>query len=239
MAFLVQHVYDIIRHALRGEPSKELSLASIVNDAGERLINMHGWNFCARAPTTLDLVSGQSFVTLPSDFSRHIAINFTTDTTSHVVTATMAKIQAIRVQQNPGTHALYYCYGWATDTNGVPVLRLEVAPTPQADADGALTLWYRAGWNERRQETQGVPIPPYVRPLYTEIVRAVAIGYHEDDQATVADRVNAIRSSSVFADAVARDRETQADAGVPGPSPSTAEWFASIDWSSATVLPPS
>ena len=238
MAYRVQDVFEQITHELGGKP-KGLSPVALVNDAGARLVNMHGWTFLSRPPTTLTLTAGQSYVLLPSGFSGHIKLDYTDATQNHVCLTTMAEIQRLRTSTVTSSFTLYCTYSWYVPTGEAPQQRLEIWPTPATTQTGALTLWYRVGWQDVSIELDAIPVPPYCRPLFTEIARSVAMGYHNPEEGTVDARLSRLRGGTTLSDAMAMDRSTQADAGVPGPTYGTYAAFSSIDWSSGAVLGPS
>lgn len=75
---------------------------------------------------------------------------------------------------------------------GRPVKRVEIWPTPVTDEADKLRFIYRAKWSELEQGSTEVTIPDYMDNLYIAMVRAFALGYEEDNQGTVEDRIRGV-----------------------------------------------
>jgi len=71
---------------------------------------------------------------------------------------------------------------------GAPRARLEIWPDPLVDDAGALTLYYRAGWETLDEDSDFVSIPEWIQGLYIQLIRAFARGYEREDVASMSQR---------------------------------------------------
>ena len=207
----VAQAFSHIRHALgNSDPGAPLTLFEIVNAAGHELTGMHTWSWLDRTDT-LDIVAGQSYVTLPSDFSRLVFLHSTGESFS-VEPADPGTV--LRERAFGGNEAFcfkFYVGQTAPTTSSGPVARLEHNwGTPAATSSDALSIVYRARWADVvGSETNALPIPDYMRPLFIEVLRATAQGWEEEQKGSKTDRMNAIYTGATFMAAKRIDDETQ------------------------------
>lgn len=90
---------------------------------------------------------------------------------------------------------------------GAPRPRLDLWPTPGADKVDGLTAYFRAGWRSVRGDKDAISIPSFIEPLYIQMVRTFALGYERDSEADISRRLGAMRGSTMFKDARARDAQ--------------------------------
>lgn len=221
MSLSVKRLQDHVQHALGGRVSSELDLNTIVNEGGTNFMNMRSWNFASRPPLSRDFKNAQSFVLLPNDFGEMIAPP--TLSSSFVGEFTMCTLDDIVTLRSiagyPVTGSYYGAVSWPQTytTNGAPggspVPRLEIFPPPGADSVAALQLQYRAGWKTILGDQEYVGVPDFAVPLLIQVVRATVLGYEEDNQATVFQRLDAIEKSSMFANAAMKDGKTSPQLG--------------------------
>lgn len=95
--------------------------------------------------------------------------------------------------------------GTALPVDSEPWPVLELWPTPQQDMDGALTIFYRGGWERVRKDTDLLAIPDWIEPLYKALLRAYVRGVEEEDEGTVDQRVRTVMEGPLMAVAVRRD----------------------------------
>ncbi len=207
-----------IRHALGGDLDEELGGSLMVlNHAGYHLVNMCTWKWLERAPVTLGTVGSQSYVDLPSDFGEAIAIDATEGLVSTIRFTTFQHLLEMRTNQVNITNFEYYgAIVWNADTSaagGSPTARIEIWPTPVTTDSDEFTFFYRAGWVYLTEDTQYIAIPAFMEPLYIQLVRAYALGYEEEDQASMMKRVDAIYASSVYRIAMEQDARIQSNYG--------------------------
>lgn len=168
-----------------------------------------------------------SSLILPADFKELVDIQPTQGLVNAVNTTTTAYINQLRTNEVAIGNMVYWvAVTWganATTAGGRPTPRLEVYPTPTTNATDEFTLFYRAGWPSVSADDVFIEIPDYLNMIYVQIVRAIARGYEEEDQppgrygrstpGTVLERLQAIRQSSSFIDAMRRDSQMQASRG--------------------------
>ena len=96
---------------------------------------------------------------------------------------------------------------------GRPMPVIDLWPTPNADLADAITIRYRAGWDELDDDSIFVTVPDWLEHIYLDIARLVARGYQHEDIASRSARFEELRSSLEFRDAKRRDGEMQTDYG--------------------------
>lgn len=100
--------------------------------------------------------------------------------------------------------ALWQAHNIST-AGGAPAWRLELWPYPtEADPDLFLVS-YRVKWSRPSVDAGTLPIPEILEPLFIQILRAVTRGYEEEEEATVEDRIDRLKGSSLFMDTVNAD----------------------------------
>lgn len=92
---------------------------------------------------------------------------------------------------------------------GTPRPRLDIWPAPNANTADAITLYYRGRWKEIDEDTAIVPIPEWMTPLYITAIRSCARGFEMEDDMGMDARLNIVRGSATFMDAVRTDDNTQ------------------------------
>jgi len=73
-------------------------------------------------------------------------------------------------------------YGVVTWSGSPPIPLLEVYPRSTTDQPAQFTVFYKRGWKRVNAPTDKVDIPPYCRPLFREILMAVAKGRARPEQ---------------------------------------------------------
>jgi hypothetical protein len=214
MVFTVAQGVAHIRHALHGDPNEDLGGSlMILNHAGLHLVNMCTWKFLERAPVTIGTVQDQAYVDLPSDFGEIIAIDSTEGLVSTIKLTTFQHLLEMRTNQvNLANFNYFGAIVWNADTStegGAPTVRVEIWPTPNVTDSDEFTLFYRAGWINLTEDTQYVEIPSYVEPLYIQLVRAHALGYEEEHNASMMQRLDAIYASTIYRNAMDQDQRVQ------------------------------
>ncbi len=206
------------RHAIGGEPSSLLNVTDMVNEAGERLVNMHPWSWLVRDPANLTLTQDQAFVTLPSDF-RGIKSIWTTSSINDIIhLTTIDEILHRRGSSLSVTNQDYWvALAWPTQTattSAPSSPRLELWPTPAATDADAWAVSYYGGWIALSAKATSVAnIPEWLNPLLVEFVRAVARGYEDENGGTVSARCKEVSQGQTAQDAMARDGEVQQHIG--------------------------
>lgn len=207
MVLTLSRCLDHVQHALHGRnPSAQVAPLEIVNTAGKHVCSTFGWGFLERPPADLNLVSGQSYVTLPTDVGAVLDIQSqnTASAFKFLGTGTLSKLQTYGVNDT-------VTYGMiVNDTTGRP--RLEVWPVPNANETAALRLYYRAGWTDLTDDdTDTVPFPSFMDALILQVIRAFALGWEEDESLDA--RLEQIEQGRIFMAACEADQGMQNDFG--------------------------
>lgn len=74
MTLLAADAIAHIRHTLASAGVPDIGALRILNDAGQHMVNMHNWQWCEGAQSTLSLTKDQDYVWLPENFREMIAI---------------------------------------------------------------------------------------------------------------------------------------------------------------------
>lgn len=152
----------------------------MVNNALDEVCNGYPWSWRHKS-STLDFVNGQSYVALPSDFSelRYVRgggsiFNVATPTTLD---------QIFRFRQTPpvvtGNLSVYYALDVAPQASATtrPTYRLEVYPTPSADATAALQYQYLRTIPPLASGTDVPDMPAHLDSVLMTMVRGFAEFY--------------------------------------------------------------
>ena len=180
----------------------------LINDAGEWLIASRSWNWLDNGEALLDFVADQSYVELPADCATVSSVTRATDTGYGFCLSTLDAISAARsslVDFAGYRGAVSHTQG----ETGAPVMRLEIYPTPTAAETGALRLRYLRGWATLTADDQAAQIPRYMDAVYLEAVRRFALGYHEEHQATLSQRLGELMAGNLYLTAMRRDTAAQ------------------------------
>lgn len=99
-----------------------------------------------------------------------------------------------------------------TTSGGQPVPRLEVWPKSDT-AEQSFTIFYRGGWHEPATDSEVLTIPGWLNDVYIELLKAVVMGHEEPENGSVMARVDAVKASTIWLDAVLRDGAAQPEHG--------------------------
>lgn len=211
---LASDVYKRIRFVMGAETDNVDSLPSatspqdIANEAGTILTGLHGWNFLSGRMALLDIIKGQDWIELPSDFQSLEDVRAITSTYNITILGTGARLSEVDVfeSSNPYyfTAIVSFIYEDTEDSQGnaiskrgaVPVLRL--APTPGADALQTTRVYYQAGWRDLTDDGDAVDLPKFMEPLYLELCGEYARGLIAREDGLVGDRVARLVASPLF-----------------------------------------
>ncbi len=225
-----------LEHALHATALKGLSSPltglDVLNEAGEFLCSMASWDWLVRPSEAISTTAGQSYVALPSDCAAVVAVEATDGLNNAVQLTSLGRVLSLRTDQGVGVG--WYRFAavlWAEDSNGVPAPRLELWPTPNTSQTGVLTVIYRRNWATLTDDGDTVRIPGFMKGLYLSIVRAIALGYEDQDAASKAVRLAEIQAGPEFRAAINRDAEMQTDFGpLRGGAAQRPESPVSSDW---------
>lgn len=207
MVLTVQECLDHANH-VNGGPLVGINMRRVIDDAGKKMLSLRPWAWMVRPPVLLGTVAAQNFVTLPTDFGSIVTIEYTQGISASTVQSTFTVIDKYRSVLNiaPG-YLMYLAVMWNPDTNGVPVPRLDITPTPQTTDANALTLRYRPRWVELATSDQTyVSVPDWIEPVFIQLVRATARGYQTN---TMDAQIKAVCESYEWLAAVKQDEIAQ------------------------------
>lgn len=112
--------------------------------------------------------------------------------------------------------------------DGRTIPRLDLAPG-QLQGTEELVIFYRAGWATPEDDGAPLPLPKsgWLNALFLEVLKAFALGQEESERGSLGQRLAAVKASTIFADAWARDQTMQAQIG----STAGGGWMARGRWS--------
>lgn len=154
----------MMRHAIGGaSPASGVDLLEVLNDALRELYVFHDWEFTRRLKTTgINFVSGQAYVTLPTDFGTLVSIDTTVNDIITVTKTSLAEVERLRSTIYSGTYDFFVALSFPTQTSvttrpGVP--RLEIWPTPATSISDAIRIQYLATAVDLSADTDVPNIP--------------------------------------------------------------------------------
>lgn len=180
MAETLTSLQNAVLHSLARTPASTTSTTAIVNDAKEYFCNSHDWRWKDKA-LSLDTVSAQNYIALPSDFEQLISIRSGTSNMLTVMPASLDEIMTLR-QLNSGVGGYYYyCVSWTAQASvtSAPLGRLELYPTPSASTVGVFAGKYRRKIPDLSSGTDAPDIPTYCHSALKQMVRAWAMWVEE------------------------------------------------------------
>jgi len=206
-------------YVIADKTSTTLVLSESIGSAADGLTDIAGTINAGRA------------IVLPSDFGAELRMVTTGGLTQHIAFTTQQRLLEARSRTPAPPLGVYWAAIFTapdlTSAGGSPTPRLELYPDGTAVDYDFLTCSYRIAWSELTEDAKIISIPPYVEPLYTQLLRAIVKGYEEEEEGTVEDRINALTQSATFFNAISEDGLLQPDVGeLTGGN----ESFASQEW---------
>lgn len=212
----VLELQRFIRHTLGGDdPPSECPAISLINEAGDLLVNARRWGWLNRPETPLNLTAAQNWIALPADFGEVISVELSDVLNGQMLSATPKELMAWRSTPIPAAPTTFY---WCVEYLGsaalaAPTPRIGLHQAPTTSQANAVRLMYRAGWTTLSADADVAVVPKWIEPLYREFIVAVARGRIEEDEGTVTDRMERVLSGSVFRSLAQRDAVTQPNLG--------------------------
>lgn len=206
-----------VKRAIGTLPTDSLGL---VNEALRWLIDQSNeWQWAERS-YTMDLVADYDTLPLPEDFLKLSSdrIALTGGLSGWVYPSTRAEIDR-QGTRTPGQCPELYTVQWRSgDGQTQPFPELRVWPTPNVDTVDGLTFSYFSRFVPFQHDGSLVEMPEYMLTIAKETVRVFAKGRWMEDDMDLAGRIERLKSSSMFLDAVATDAMQQPNLGqgVPG-----------------------
>lgn len=217
--------------------------AMILNNAGRYMTNQHAWKWRQRT-VDADWTAGQAFVNLPAAVGQdpeiiHTEANSLTETFSWTTPEEMAALRGDAI-----VPVGFHTWGVLTLPDSTQTYRIEIYPTPASNKTGAISIWYRKGWNEYTVGVNGADtpdMPTFMETLLMEYVRAFALGYWDEQVRTNNSRLAEIASGPIFKMCKRSDSVSQPDYGpiINGAVQRTSgESIGYLPWSAAAVTTP-
>ena len=235
MALTVADVAGYVRRRLDGEPS--VPMLTLCNQAGEFLIGAHTWGWLVSNPASLDVVSGRTWISLPTDFGRaHGNPQPTTDSGGYALRWSTPEL-VTRLQTYNGGFDLLGYIAWNAEVDGTLEPRIVISTSPTSSVADAFLLAYYRRWTELASDTQRVAIPTFMESLYLQASMAMAQGYEEHDLGSREARMTEILSGPEFMLAQRFDGSVQPSLGMMegGGVQVLAQNYGVPDWHSTVV----
>lgn len=190
----------------KATPDTGSTYAGVVNDALYHLATVRAWHWRTTA-LSLDLVASQSYVNLPTDFGELYALAGTANTTLPTVHWTsLDRIAALRQQQGIAGSDLFVALSYAAQASSTaaPTARLEVFPTPAANATAAITGFYLRVPPAMSGNTDVPDVPAVYLPALKALCRAFAVSDEDQQVGPDWDRANAMIAQLAGRDTMAQ-----------------------------------
>lgn len=200
------------------DPSTGIVLLDVLNEAVQYIFTYSNWSWRQRSPLLLNLVSGQSFVSLPPDFGTAGEIDGVASLWSPLSFVFLTGLNEIaRYRGLPMQNFLTYYLALSFPTQasaGVAPAQpvLEIWPTPQSNVTGAFRVIYRAGAVLLAGDTDIPNLPLEFTTALTLTARAKIMQYELG--AEVPETLAATAAANAELDRMmANDGLSQSDAG--------------------------
>lgn len=219
----------LIRHYLGGDdPPSEIGAITIINEAGEHLVNMRRWNWLIRPEVFLNFTAGQNYVDLPSDFGEVIGLFIEDSLNGALLPTGLSEVYRGRADPLPrGPQTYYWSVEWVGSAGtAAPRPRIALDGPPTDSTANAMRLLYRASWTRVEADGDVLVIPTWSEGLYRALLEATAKGHVEEDALSLSERIERVEQGPLLRYAIARDAQTQvmrgqlrggaAQQGIPG-----------------------
>jgi hypothetical protein len=213
MALTLAALKNQISHVLGGSPSSKIGDITIINEAGRHLFH-YQWKFRERAPKSIFTNIDVDHVVLPDDVGEVTRLRMKDGLTDSIRLTTIEEVVDVRNTTistgNNYVAAIVWpvAYGTAGQEQHP---RLELAPTPTTVEE--LTLVYKAKFEEFQESDTDetvAKVPSMAEGVFTALVRAIALGYEEEN---MTQRLMEVEASPVFQRLLVSDGFLQPDYG--------------------------
>lgn len=216
--------------ALGGQPSvvtgvtRDQRIAEIINQSGNYLVSKP-WRFRERTARPVTLTAGKNYAPLPADAEEIISLTSIAGMGWRVELTSPEQIELMRatgdLSGSSGVYSAAMSRPWAqsndttplVDGSGMPAVRLDLFPTPQATTSDALIIRYRSAWvaiSDQTADTYQIPVPAYVEALLIAYARAFGLAYEDEG---LSARLIEIDNGPLFNNAAIKDGIQQRDFG--------------------------
>jgi hypothetical protein len=181
----VQQYKALMRHAIGNvEPASGVDLLEVLNDALRELYAFHDWEFARRLQTTgLNLVSGQSYITLPSDFGTLKSIDTTVNDIITVSKVSLEELERLRSTIYSGTFDFFVALAFPSQTSASvrpATPQLQIWPTPTSNISNAMRIQYIAKAVDLSADTDVPNIPKEFESALATLARGKLMMWERD-----------------------------------------------------------
>lgn len=202
----------LVRHYLAGgDPPSDIGAITLINEAGEHLVNMRRWNWLIRPETFLNFTVDQNYVDLPSDFGEVIGLFIEDTLNGALLPSGLTEVYRGRADPLPdGPMTFYWAVEWVGSAGtAAPRPRIALHRAPTSSTANAMRLLYRATWTRVEADGDVLVIPTWIEGLYRALLEATAKGHIEEDVLTLSERLERIEKGPLLRHALGRDAQTQ------------------------------
>ena len=152
-------------------------------------------------------------IEMPSDFGAIQHLTSTNSLVNNIQLVPHSEIALLRTNQIEVTSSWSYRAA-VTYVGSPPRPVLDVYPDIISDnANDIFQMFYKKSWNRLSSLSATVDIPDFCNALYLQLVRAFALGYEDEDQANLEQRLLQLEAGMLFKNAREFDRVVQAAYG--------------------------
>ena len=153
-----------------------------------------------------------STIELPADFGGIKRISATNSLVNDIEMVEHDQILALRTNRVEVTSSWSY-RGAITYVGSPPRPVIDLYPSLVEESIDLFRLFYKKGWGRLRNGSSIVDIPDFCNPLYLQLVRAFALGYEDEDQGDLDQRLARVMVGPTFEAAKRFDRMVQPSYG--------------------------
>lgn len=132
-----------------------------------------------------------------------------TEGSSNSLYAWGAQLEEVEIHEDPYPTRYESNVSDYTANTQAPEWVLSIWPTPTSDSIGNFAIVYRRKLPTIASESDTIPIPDFLEPLYNELVRVFTRGYHEEDVMHLHSRLETLYASKLYEHAVRQDATAQ------------------------------
>jgi len=193
-----------VRHASGAQNSLPgISDLSLVKQALQYFNSMHSWRTMIRAETSLSLVAGEDYLTLPEDYRDSAVIGYNQGIVNWFRWTDIARLTELRAADDDDQD---YSGGYwgameyrTPATGGRPIQAISLYPQPVSSATDVFLLRYTAklvapGTGEQADTTY-LQVIDELEPLLRRLTRIYAEAYYHRDGADLEHRLQALEQS--------------------------------------------
>lgn len=185
-------------------------------ESGDWLYNSHPWNALDRPPALLNVVAGQAWSDLPTDFGRYVKILGNTSAPSTIRISDMTEVVDARARgtvANGATFVGYFPHTGPASAGPRSAVRLELGPVPTSDITEAFILGYKACFTVPEKGDDHILVPRFMQSLFVRVFCEWIAGYERSLKMPLEKRLDQIVDSALWQGAVDFDDTLCTDVG--------------------------